>query len=90
MQGFRPDDQRLLILLQKYILVKSHAGKEVSGPGQGGHGPVREMWSTTMDGCASRVFRLNLGHISRYQNSCHRYLLGGSARAEECRVAFIL
>ncbi|CAM9599254.1 unnamed protein product, partial [Scytosiphon promiscuus] len=29
MQGFRPDDQRLLVLLQKYILVKSHAGQEV-------------------------------------------------------------
>lgn len=27
--GFRPDDQRLLVLLQKYILVKSTAGKEV-------------------------------------------------------------
>lgn len=32
-EGFRPDDQRLLILLQKYILVKSNAGKEVSESG---------------------------------------------------------
>lgn len=28
-KGFRPDDQRLLVLLQKYVLVKSQAGKEV-------------------------------------------------------------
>lgn len=28
-EGFRPDDQRLLVLLQKYVLVKSQAGKEV-------------------------------------------------------------
>lgn len=26
---FRPDNQRLLVLLQKYILVKSEAGREV-------------------------------------------------------------
>lgn len=29
--GLRPDDQRLLVLLQKYVLVKSQAGKEVGG-----------------------------------------------------------
>lgn len=28
-EGFRPDDQRLLVLLQKYLLVKSQAGREV-------------------------------------------------------------
>lgn len=28
--GFRPDDQRLLVILQQYVLVNSQAGKEVS------------------------------------------------------------
>lgn len=28
--GFRPDDQRLLVLLQQYVLVNSQAGREVS------------------------------------------------------------
>lgn len=32
--GFRPDDQRLLILLRKYVLVKSEHGREVTNEGR--------------------------------------------------------
>lgn len=36
-EGFRSDDQRLLILLQKYVLVKSQAGKEVRASRSNAH-----------------------------------------------------
>lgn len=41
--GFQPNDQRLLVLLQKYILVKSEAGREVRV--DGGFADVSKIFS---------------------------------------------
>lgn len=51
--GFRPDDQRLLILLRKFVLVKSDFGREVGNDGGGG-------------GCYHRVREISVVTLQRH------------------------